>query len=190
MKSTVWTATLLLAAGILIAQESKDTLPEPAEEAKEWAKAPRAPIRLQVVISRHQGEKKVSSRTYTIHQFAEQGGTSLRLGAQVPFQASSPQGPTVAFKDVGVKVSCNSPIRHKPDGRFHAVVQVEDSSALPLDAGPGPKASGPAAGPVVQTLNVLSQVVLRDGESAPLAAGIDPVTGDTVKVDVTLNVTK
>ena len=57
--------------------------PAPARAAAQQA----TPLRIQIVISRYQGEKKISSLPYTLSVNAPNHGTnraSLRMGAQVP----------------------------------------------------------------------------------------------------------
>ena len=44
--------------------------------------------------------------------------------------------------------------------------------------------------PLFRTFNISLDPMLRDGQSIQAVASTDPVTGEVVKIDVTLNVVK
>ena len=84
------------------------------------ASTPTTPLKFQIVISRYQGEKKISSLPYTLSVNAGYRGT-LRMGAKVPVMmitavtspANGPDGkPTplvgpIQYQDVGTNIDCN-----------------------------------------------------------------------------------
>ena len=76
-------------------------------------------LRVQVVLSKYQGDKKISSLPYTLSVNSERGSrASLRMGAQVPIVAStqnlSSDGKsvtplqTVNYRDVGTNIDCQA----------------------------------------------------------------------------------
>ena len=69
-------AFALASPAIVLAQD------KPAAPAKE-AKSPVVPLKVQVVISRYQGEKKVSSMPYNLSMNAG-NRANLRMGAKIP----------------------------------------------------------------------------------------------------------
>jgi hypothetical protein len=153
-------------------------------------------IRVQVVLSRYQGEKKVSSLPYTItvnmdDRNRNNGQANLRLGTQVPITAMSrqsgdsnaPMVPTVQYRDVGTNIDCIATALD--DGRFKLNLTVEDSS---VETGPG--STDNAAHPAFRSFRTSDTVLLRDGQSAQYSTATDRVSGDVWKVDVTLNVVK
>ena len=66
-------------------------------------------MKLQVVMTRYEGEKKVSSMPYTVLFNAADPNErpvakTLMMGVQVPLQTMIRDTPTVAFKDVGARI--------------------------------------------------------------------------------------
>jgi hypothetical protein len=142
---------------------------------------PLTPLKIQVILSRYEGEKKISSVPYTLSLSANDRGVSLRMGSQVPM----PTGKDGAFSymNVGTNIDCNASTTD--DGRFKIELTVDDSS---VDGRSGdPRLAGVLTLKNFRTNNI---VVLRDGQSAQFTAATDKVSGEVVKVDVTLNVEK
>ncbi len=80
-----------LVSGSLFAQD------KPAEKAKRVG----TPLRVQTVISRYQGEKKVSSLPYTLMVSADDRPTVVRFGLQMPIQTMIKDTLSIAFRDAG-----------------------------------------------------------------------------------------
>ena len=152
-------------------------------------------VRLQVVLSRYQGEKKISSLPYTLtvnmdDRNRNTGQANLRLGTQVPITTMSRQSvdnnaplvPTVQYRDVGTSIDCVATTLE--DGRFKLTLTVEDSS---VDTAPG---AGNNTHPAFRSFRTSDTVLLRDGQSAQFSTATDKVSGDVWKVDVTLTVVK
>jgi hypothetical protein len=153
-------------------------------------------VRVQVVLSRFQGEKKVSSLPYMLSVNMDDrnrniGRANLRLGTQVPIttmtrqggDANSPLVPSVQYRDVGTNIDCM--VTALEDGRFKLELTVEDSSIE----------TAPAAGanpthPAFRSFRTSDTVLLRDGGSAQFSTATDRVSGDVWKVDATLTVVK
>ena len=152
---------------------------------------PLIPLKLQLVVSRHAGDKKISSLPYTLWVSAnERRTTAIRMGVQVPvatttFTKEGVSTPSYNYRDVGTNIDCNATTQ--ADGTFVVTIKVNDSS-LSLD----PKESGPTLKGIPAFRNFTSDfsLVLKDGQTAQYASATDPLTGETVRVDVTLNVLK
>ncbi len=159
------------------------------------------PVKIQVVISRYSGDKKLSSMPYSLTANLVNeapAGAHLRMGARVPVLmitsgASAPAGdgkpiPTVGpiqYQDVGTNIDCE--VRPVADGRFLTTLTVDDSSVYPDEQG----AQTPTKGnPTFRSFRASDSMVLKDGQSAQFTAATDKVTGETVRVDVTLTVVK
>jgi Flp pilus assembly secretin CpaC len=148
-------------------------------------------LKVQVTFTRYQGERKVSSMPYTLSVYADDRPTVVRAGIQVPIVVSQgpDKGPTVMYKDVGNNLDCSA--HTLADGRFKLAFSLELGSVHPADAvprAPGETVSFPA--PVLRTFRSQTAVLLRDGQSTQYVAATDPVNGDLLKIDVTLNVVK
>jgi Flp pilus assembly secretin CpaC len=186
MRTIIWMAAGLLCGVAAMAQDSKDAAPKPVALRGETVNA--IPLRLNILLTRQQGEKKVSSRPYSMLLHAPSSPADNRVelfvGAQVPFLAGGTEQPaTLSFKNAGVSLRADAGIL--PDGRYRLAVKFDDSSVVAPDG-----ATAGAVGPVIRVFTASTNLFLRDGESASFASAIDPLTGESVKADVTLNVLK
>jgi hypothetical protein len=143
------------------------------------------PVQVQVVISRYRDDKKVASTPYLLSvplATAAGGQGQLQIGGQVPVPAGN--GPGVQYRNVGTSI--NVTVRPSGDSRYEVTANVSESSV----AGEGQSglAAIPGVAPVLKTYTSGSTLVLRDGQTAQFNAATDPITGETVRVDVTLTV--
>ena len=190
-------AALLALPGSGQAQEASKPEAPKAETAKpDAAKAdaaerrgPAVTLRVQLVIGRYQGEKKLASLPYSLVVTTGGGRARMRMGVDTPvpvtlFASSEGEKPKTSFqyKTVGTNIDCAAYVR--PDGRYQLNIAVENSSAL---TGPGASVEG---APLFRRFETNIDPLLRDGESVQAIASTDPVTGEVVKIDVTLNVVK
>ena len=110
------------------------------------------PLKIQVVISRYQGEKKISSLPYSLSVTGGGGGVdraitgptfvgraNLRMGAKIPIASTTvaPGGDGKAatsinsfqYQDVGTNIDCQ--VWALDDGRFRVELTLDDSSVYP-----------------------------------------------------------
>lgn len=176
-------ALLLILAGGAIAQEK----PKPPAEDKAGV-----PMKVLVVFSEFDGEKKVSSLPYTLSLLStldrSHNYTSLRMGLKVPLQTSNKEGQSqTQYMDVGTSIDAR--VEPMADGRFQINVQVRRSSVHTLEG--SVVQTGEFSGrPVLREFTTQFEHVLRDGQTAQTTMATDPVSGHVLKVDVTLNVVK
>jgi len=90
------------------------------------------------------------------------------------------------YRNVGTNIDCRAIDRGQ--GRYELSLDVENSSAL-AGEDKGNEASMPGV-PLFRRFEAHSSPVLRDGQSVQTIASTDPVTGEVVKIDVTMNVVK
>lgn len=143
------------------------------------------PLRVQVVFTRLLGDKKVSSYPYTLNVNAgDPRGSAVRMGIQVPLsvRADVNQPATVMFKDVGTNLDCNAKLMD--EGRYRLDFTLEQGS---LAAGGWEAISST---PVLRTFRSSSNLIMRDGQTSRYVAATDPVSGEVLQVDVTMNVVK
>ena len=147
-------------------------------------------LKVQLVVSKHNGDKKISSLPYTLWVTAnEKKMTSVRMGVQVPVPSSmiTKDGAvqSYTYRDVGtnIDVQAQGPV----DGLYNLEIKLNDSS-IGFDA----KGTEPALKGVPAFRNFTSNfsILVKDGQTAQYASATDPVSGETVKVDVTINVLK
>jgi type II secretory pathway component HofQ len=165
-----------------------------AQEPAPLARPPASSVALKVtvVISRSQGEKKISSMPYTLT--ATGTHVSLRLGTKIPVMmvstgapadGKSPQIGPVQYQDVGTNIDCD--VRTLEEGRFQLNLTVDDSSVYADEQAPP---GGTRGNPSFRSFRASNSLVLRDGQTGQLTSATDKLTGETVKVDVTLTVMK
>ena len=148
----------------------------------------KTPLEVQVVVSRYAGEKRISSMPFALavnavgsSQMLGQGENArLRMGSRVPGASGAPSDDVY----IGTNIDCRA--RSMGDGRFELSVSIEDSSVT----SEGPGATAPPAKPVVRNFTSGQNLILRNGESRQFTAATDRVSGETVRIDVTLKVVK
>lgn len=174
----------------LLAGGAADMSQTPAPKAvveQEPAKAIRQPtvtqLTVQVVVTKLQGDKKVSNVPYTLSVVANSGKrASLRQGARLPVATQASGSPVVSYSytDIGVGIDCEA--RSAGDGRFSLDLTVDDSSVL-TDPPAGSKTGDQ---PVFRSFRASQTLLLREGQSAQFTAATDKLSGEVTKVEVTL----
>jgi Flp pilus assembly secretin CpaC len=185
MNKSLW--SLVLAVALMGAAAGA----EDADEKTDKSGKPGTPLRVQVTFTRFQGEKKVSSMPYTLAVNADDRPTVVRTGIQVPLLVflSPEKGSTIMYKDVGNNLDCGA--ETLADGRYKLSFSLEQGSVHSTDANPK-SPTEPAAfhAPVLRHFRSQTNVILRDGQSVQYVAATDPVSGELLKIDVTMNVVK
>lgn len=202
MSRWTWTALALLA--FVPAAMAQD--PSPPPEAP--ARSSPTPLRVQVVFSKYQGEAKVGSLPYTITCNAgDRNPAVLRMGIEVP--VPMPIGPSkenasvfqsIQYKNVGTSIDCRAGIAGA-DGRFRLELNIEQSSIYSTPDDKGRRAGGGSGDgraqnvneggvPMFRTFRATFVPLLRDGQTVQYTAATDPVSGEVVKIDVTVSVVR
>jgi hypothetical protein len=195
-----------VALGLAAARVGAQEPPAPDTEAPKVEKrnsqdvrcTPGAALRVQLVITRLQDEKKQASLPYTFvvsarpSQSCPPSRARMRMGVDTPVptmvrdNSGNLAGRSVQYKTVGTNIDCSAD--DLGDGRYKLVLTVENSSAL---AGPKPNAGTDLADyPMFRKFEISLEPILREGQKAETVASTDPVTGEVVKIDVSLNVVK
>ena len=152
------------------------------------------PLKLDVVISRQAGDKKISSMPYSLWLTANspERQASLRLGVQVPVPTTmTPQAKegeksepfqSFTYRDIGTNIDATA--ASAAEGRYTVGITLTDSG---LNSKGEPTSRTP---PMLRNFTSRFFLLLRDGQTATYMSATDPVTGETLKVDVTLSVLK
>lgn len=158
------------------------------------------PLEVEIVISRFQGDKRISSVPYLMSVNAGEdysGGTSLQMGTDVPVPTTTiaPQVPGGAntpirsfnYRSVGTTLSADA--RRAVDGGFEVQLGIDDTSIY--TTGEAKEAGAVLAGmPVFRSFETRNTLLLRDGQTRQFTAATDRVSGEVVRVSVTLRVVK
>ena len=193
-----------LAAAQLSAQELP-LPPQPPASIARRTPSVWTPLKVTVVLSRYQGEKRVSSMPYVLGVTA--GGTApgpkttLRMGTDVPVVVTvfggggGPDGKTTPqssynYRNVGTNIDCTASGDETTAGLFHLSLTITDSSiGLDTSKRTGSQSIVPDV-PSFRNFNSSFTALLRDGQTTQYTSATDPVTGELMKIDVTLNVMK
>ena len=201
------TVVLITAITAAIPMRAQDQPAIPPPESKPPAARrfpPPIPLRVTVTLSRYQGEKRISSMPYAIGVTASGYGpapkTTLRMGVDVPITQAVFAGPSTdgksaqpmssyTYRSVGTNIDCTASYDEAAAGLFQLTLTVSDSSV-------GLEATKKAGGGIVpdvpsfRNFNSSFTALLRDGQTTQYTSATDPVTGELMKIDVTLNLMK
>ncbi len=180
--------TSLLVPASIVADAGEPQSPPPGD----------TPLKVQIVVSRFQGEKKISSIPYTLAVVggAKSEATRLRMGVDVPVPQNVVVGEGSALKSsytyrsVGTSIDCSA--RPQSDGVFLVDLAVSDTAVFMPDAkaDSATPTSRVAGVPAFRTFTSNFNLLLRDGQVAQHTAATDPVSGEVLRIDVTLTVIK
>jgi hypothetical protein len=171
-------------AGALAAQEK----PAGTQQQQAAPGASLVPVRLQLVLSRFQGEKRISSMPYTLQLTAnEREMTILRMGTELPVATG---GGGFNYRSVGTNIDCRITQVLGSDGQYKVQVTITDSSVRLPDKQESPGAPAGSAAPAFRSFTANFYIVLRDGQTAQYTSASDPASGEVLKVDATLTVLK
>jgi len=171
--------------------QEKPAVASPPAEAK-----PLVPLKVQLVLSRYKGEKKISNLPYVLGVAAnDRLPTNLRMGIEVPIARKGEATPAtgISYRSVGTNIDCQAD--SAADGVYRLVIKVEDSAVL---SEPGDGSSKGATEPTsfvsdmpaFRSFKSNFTVLLRDGQTSQYTSAVDPVSGEVMKIDVTVSVIK
>ena len=160
-----------LLAGVALAQQK----PEPDKGPV---------VKVQVVLSRYEGDKKTSSLPFVMLVTANGDKVSVRTGAQVP--VPQPNG-GFQYLDVGTNIDCT--VKTAENSRFNVTLSINDRSATdkPVTAVSG---ANTTSAPILRNFTYTNSILLKDGESKQFVSASDRGSADIIKIDVTVNVEK
>jgi hypothetical protein len=152
------------------------------------------PLKVQLVVTKQLGDKKISSLSYSFPCNTTDPKLSLNLGVEVPVPVRKGEKVEFLYRSVGSNIECEASAL--PESRFNLHLAFEQSALYNV---------GPKTGPMVpaetldnrvdnptlfRTAKSLFNAVLRDGQTTQAVAGTDPLTGEIVTIDVTLAVVR
>ena len=187
IRVTTVAALLALSIATVRAQDNQPAAaPQPAARTQGLV-----PLKVTLVFARYQGEKKLSSVPYTLFVTANLNErTSLRMGNQVPVTttvfsggAGIPQS-SYNYREVGTNIDCAA--QTSADGFYRVTLTVADSSVAYAEG----DAAAKTAPPTFRSFNSTFNILVRDGQSVQYTSAADPISGQVVKLDATVNVQK
>lgn len=149
---------------------------------KEKSESP-IPLRVQLVFTEYDGDKKVTSLPYSFFVNAEERrarpNTQIRDGVRiaVPTGKDSAQ---YQYIDVGTNIDCSA--QSQDDGRYKLILSLERSSFS--------QETSTSSLPIIRTFRTEINPILKDGQTFEGVMATDPMNGHVYRVTVTLNVPK
>ncbi len=190
-KRWIFTAAFVAAALTGIDAQEK---PIPAPASAPSQARPQTGLRVQILLARYQGEKKISSLPYMLGVVSNGAKTSLRMGTQLPiastmFGAGNQPSMSYSYKDMGTNIDCQA--QDTGGGMYNLAITISDSSVqLESPEGSATKKATMSDVPAFRSFNATFSMILRDGQTMQYASATDSVSGEVTKIDVTLNVLK
>jgi hypothetical protein len=161
----------------------------PSEKAK-----PSIPVKLTVVLTENDGEKKVASLPYSILINSDPSGhvaysSFTRVGVRVPVASAGKDGQST-FVDIGSNIDCG--VQTEEEGRFTVRLNFERSSLYFQGRGDekGTIKTAETGQPYIPTIRAQSLVLVKDGQSLEVLTAADPLNGHVFRISLTLNVQK
>jgi hypothetical protein len=180
-------------SSVSTAQENKKSDERPKSETRELKPVP---VKVQIVFTEFDGDKKVKSLPYTTLIGVDHGPelAKLRVGTRIPIYVGGPGG--MQYVDVGTSVDCRA---HRiNDASFGVQLGFERSwvdGDIPVAfEKSAPQPNGPGLTqfnePVIRQFKAELNLIMRDGQTVESTIGTDPSTGRVSKIEVTLIVLK
>lgn len=186
----------VLASGVLAVAQQPAAMPQekppaPSRAASEQAK-PLVPLKVSIVLSRFKGEKKIGSLPYVIGVAAnDRTATSLRMGIEAPIGRRTG---SISYRSVGTNIDCRA--ESVGGDSYKLAITVEDSSVLPEPTQAAAEQGTPRPPSLAEDMPAFRSfkstfiAVLRDGQTTQYTSAVDPISGEVMKIDVTVNVAK
>jgi hypothetical protein len=156
------------------------------------------PLKIQIVFTEFEGDKKIKSLPYTFLITADPGHGldygKLRIGSRVPLYTGKEGG--LQYVDVGTNLDCRAD--RLENGKFGVKLSLERSwvqGEVLVPAGrptevPAGGSSGQFKEPVIGQYKTDVYLVLRDGQTVDSTVATDPLSGKVMKIELTLMVVK
>jgi hypothetical protein len=185
-------SVMVLAPKIASAQDKSNTGEKPAAEVHP------TPMKVQIVFTEMDGDKKVKSMPYTM-VFANANSVGhapdiakLRVGSRVPLYTGKDSG--LQYIDIGTNLDCRA--ERLEDGRYSLRVSLERSWVqadvqIPVEQStPTGGTPGQFKEPVIGQYKIDTVMIAREGQPVESTMATDPITGRTLKIDLTLSASK
>lgn len=167
--------------------------PKTSEQNSEDIRFSRASLRVQVVFTEYEGDKKLKSLPYsflvTTHTRDAWPEAKIRVGSRVPVYTGGEHG-SVTYMDVGTNIDCRA--EAVAEGQYRVYLNLERSWVEGDVLVAVEKANPPQAfhEPVVRQYRTELSPVLKDGQSVETSLATDPLSGKVIKLEVSISPVK
>jgi hypothetical protein len=174
---------------------------KPKAEDSQKAEMRTTPVKVQVVFTEFEGDKKVKSLPYILYVNApdvpdmKPGWVKLRVGSRVPIYTGGNTG-SMTYLDVGTNIDARS--AYFSDGRLSLQMKIERSwveggASVPVaksDGSASETSSGHFQEPIIGQFVSELDLKLREGQSVESTMATDPLNGKVLKIDISFTIVK
>ena len=146
--------------------------------------AEKIPLKLQIVFSRYEGDRKTSSLPYTMLVSANGDGIQVSANTRVPVASSTG---TFTYTNIGTNIDCTVTTE---SGRFKVRLKLYDNLPIAVKSSAANPNLKPSDAPSYGDFNYQGSISMKEGETKQIISSADRATGEVVKVDVTLTLDK
>jgi len=190
-RTAIWLGALLIMAAAWMSAQDK---PKSEDSSTEARTIETTPLKVSVTFTEFEGEKKVKSLPYTMVVVADgrPPKSVLKMGSRVPVYTGKENG--MQYLDVGSSIACQA--NRTKDNKFDVRLDldrswVEGDVAVPVDRGTSSgSSSGQFPEPIVRQFRSELSLTLRDGQTVESMFATDPLSGNVLKVEVSLSIVK
>jgi len=160
------------------------------------------PVKVQIVFTEFDSEKKVKSLPYTMYMNAPdapevkpQTWVKMRIGSRVPVYTGGDKG-SMTYLDVGTNIDARS--GYTAEGRLLISLNLERSwveGGVPVpvtksDATRSESDTGNFREPIIRNFRSELDLKLREGQPIESTIATDPISGKVLKVEVSFTTLK
>lgn len=175
---------------------------KPKAEDSQKAEARTTPVKVLIVFTEFEGDKKVKSLPYSLYinapdapDWKSSSFVKLKVGSRVPVYTGGSTG-NMTYLDVGTNVDARA--AYTGEGRLSLYLRIERSwveggVSVPVvksDSSASETPSGHFQEPIVRQLASEFDLKLREGQPVESTTATDPISGKVLKVDVNFTIVK
>jgi hypothetical protein len=203
--SAVRTTLLVLTCGLIGAGGAFAQQPAAAtaSRAAQATPPPDLPtLKVDIVFSRYQGTRRTSSMPYSLLVNAASDvnrapTSTLRVGIDAPTGRSTTTvqngvaTPSPEYKYIGTDIDCRAEYRNAPTFRIWLNLQDYSFASNPTVGETGATTPvTPRFDTAIRRFAVSNTLTVRDGQTVQFSMGTDPITGETIRAEVTVTALK
>jgi hypothetical protein len=160
------------------------------------------PVKVQIVFTEFEGDKKIKSLPYTLYinapdapEWKSSSPVKLRVGSRVPIYTGG-TALNMTYLDVGTNIDARS--AYPGEGRLLLQMKIERSwveggVSVPVaksDGSTPESSSGHFQEPIIRQFVSELDLKLREGQSVESTMATDPTSGKVLKIDVSFTIVK
>jgi len=174
--------------------------PQTTEPRDDEYRFMRASLKVQLVFTEFEGDKKLKSLPYTFlvttHTRDASGEAKVRVGSRVPVYTGG--GQNVTYLDVGTNIDCRAMKVSANEYQIFLSLErswVDGDVSIPIQGVAASQVGGEShtpqfPQPIIRQYRADLSPIMKDGQSFETNLATDPLSGRTLKVEVSVSTLK